>query len=57
MRSAVSSLAPLHNYANLSGVEAAERLFPNVQQVAVFDTSFHQTPAAGVSVWVAVPLL
>ena len=39
----VSSLAPLHNYANLSGVEAAERLFPNVQQVAVFDTSFHQT--------------
>ena len=43
MRSAVSSLAPLHNYANLSGVEAAERLFPNVQQVAVFDTSFHQT--------------
>lgn len=39
----VSPLAPLHNYANLSGVEAAERLFPNVQQVAVFDTSFHQT--------------
>ncbi len=36
-------LAPLHNYANLSGVEAAERLFPGVQQVAVFDTSFHQT--------------
>ncbi|MCU3987557.1 propionate kinase [Enterobacter mori] len=39
----VSPLAPLHNYANLSGVEAAERLFPGVQQVAVFDTSFHQT--------------
>jgi len=39
----VSPLAPLHNYANLNGVEAAERLFPGVQQVAVFDTSFHQT--------------
>ena len=39
----VSPLAPLHNYANLSGVQAAERLFPGVQQVAVFDTSFHQT--------------
>lgn len=39
----VSPLAPLHNYANLSGVEAAQRLFPGVQQVAVFDTSFHQT--------------
>ena len=41
----VSPLAPLHNYANLSGVEAAERMFPGVQQVAVFDTSFHQTLA------------
>lgn len=41
----VSPLAPLHNYANLSGVEASERLFPGVQQVAVFDTSFHQTMA------------
>ena len=41
----VSPLVPLHNYANLSGVEAAERLFPGVQQVAVFDTSFHQTIA------------
>lgn len=39
----VSPLAPLHNYANLSGVEAAQHLFPGVQQVAVFDTSFHQT--------------
>ncbi|MGG2080059.1 propionate kinase [Lelliottia nimipressuralis] len=41
----VSPLAPLHNYANLSGVEAAQQLFPGVQQVAVFDTSFHQTLA------------
>lgn len=39
----VSPLAPLHNFANLSGVECAKRLFPGVQQVAVFDTSFHQT--------------
>nr|WP_318383965.1 propionate kinase [uncultured Enterobacter sp.] len=45
---AISPLAPLHNYANLGGVEAAQRLFPGVTQVAVFDTSFHQTlpPAA-----------
>ncbi|SNY65988.1 propionate kinase [Enterobacter sp. CC120223-11] len=41
----VSPLAPLHNFANLSGVECAKRLFPGVQQVAVFDTSFHQTLA------------
>ena len=41
----VSPLAPLHNYANLSGIESAQHLFPGVQQVAVFDTSFHQTMA------------
>ncbi|PVZ83205.1 propionate kinase [Serratia sp. S1B] len=41
----VSALAPLHNYANLSGIESARHLFPGVQQVAVFDTSFHQTMA------------
>lgn len=41
----VSPLAPLHNYANLSGIESAQQLFPGVQQVAVFDTSFHQTLA------------
>lgn len=39
----VSPLAPLHNYANLSGVESARELFPGIEQVAVFDTSFHQT--------------
>lgn len=39
----VSPLAPLHNYANLSGVESARARFPHVPQVAVFDTSFHQT--------------
>lgn len=41
----VSPLAPLHNYANLSGIESAQQLFPGVTQVAVFDTSFHQTMA------------
>ncbi|HET7690834.1 MAG TPA: acetate kinase [Nocardioidaceae bacterium] len=36
-------LAPLHNPANLSGIEAALTLFPGLPQVAVFDTAFHQT--------------
>lgn len=37
------SLAPLHNPANLLGIEVCEELFPNAKQVAVFDTAFHQT--------------
>ncbi len=36
-------LAPLHNPANLKGIEAMELLLPEVPQVAVFDTAFHQT--------------
>ncbi|MDG1728457.1 MAG: acetate kinase [Algibacter sp.] len=40
---ALSSLAPLHNPANLEGIEVAEAIFPNAKQVAVFDTAFHQT--------------
>jgi acetate kinase len=36
-------LAPLHNPANLAGVEAARAAWPNVPQVAVFDTAFHRT--------------
>ncbi|MFH1784750.1 MAG: acetate kinase [bacterium] len=36
-------LAPLHNHHNFRGIEAIERLLPGVPQVAVFDTSFHQT--------------
>lgn len=36
-------LAPLHNPANLTGIEVARRLFPLVPSVAVFDTAFHQT--------------
>jgi acetate kinase len=36
-------LAPLHNPANLLGIEAAREVFPGVPQVAVFDTAFHQS--------------
>ena len=36
-------LAPLHNPANIIGIEACEKVMPNVPQVGVFDTAFHQT--------------
>ncbi|BCB87063.1 acetate/propionate family kinase [Phytohabitans suffuscus] len=36
-------LAPLHNPANLAGIEVARKLLPGVPQVAVFDTAFHRT--------------
>ncbi|RKS93775.1 acetate kinase [Flavobacterium limicola] len=36
-------LAPLHNPANLEGINVAEEIFSLAQQVAVFDTAFHQT--------------
>ncbi len=39
-------LAPLHNPANLEGVKAMQYLLPEVPQVAVFDTAFHQTMPA-----------
>ncbi len=44
----LSALAPLHNPANLTGIEVALTLLPELPQVAVFDTAFHQTlpPAA-----------
>ncbi len=38
-------LAPLHNPANLTGIQRAQELFPGIPQVAVFDTAFHQTLA------------
>ena len=38
-------LGPLHNPANLMGIEACEKLFPGVPNVGVFDTQFHQTMA------------
>ena len=39
----LSVLAPLHNPANLAGIAAAKKAFPDVPHVAVFDTAFHQT--------------
>lgn len=36
-------IAPLHNPANLLGIEAISNILPNVPQVATFDTAFHQT--------------
>ena len=36
-------IAPLHNPAHLKGVAATEKLLPSIPQVAVFDTSYHQT--------------
>lgn len=38
-----SALAPLHNPANLAGIQAMRELYPEVPQVAVFDTAFHQS--------------
>ncbi|WP_281541169.1 acetate/propionate family kinase [Maribacter aestuarii] len=40
---ALSILAPLHNPHNLEGIVLAEEIFPNANQIAVFDTAFHQT--------------
>lgn len=40
---ALSYLAPLHNPANLLGIEVAEKIFNKAIQIAVFDTAFHQT--------------
>ena len=40
---ACSELAPLHNPANINGINACHKLMPEVPQVAVFDTAFHQT--------------
>ena len=39
-------VAPLHNPPNITGIEACEKIMPNVPQVAVFDTAFHQTMPA-----------
>ena len=40
---ACNDLAPLHNPANLKGVNAISKILPNIPQVGVFDTAFHQT--------------
>src|SRR5690606_18385291 len=36
-------LVPLHNPVNLKGIEVCEQLFPDLLQIAVFDTAFHRT--------------
>ena len=38
-----SDMAPLHNPPNIIGINACKAIMPNVPQVAVFDTAFHQT--------------
>lgn len=38
-----NDLAPLHNPANLACIAACQQLFPDLPQVAVFDTAFHQS--------------
>ncbi len=40
------TVAPLHNPANIAGIEAVSELIPTIPQVAVFDTAFHQTMPA-----------
>ena len=39
----VQHLAPLHNPPNISGIEAAQAVLPDVPHIAIFDTAFHQT--------------
>lgn len=53
---ALSPLAPLHNPANLTGIDAAIALLPSLPQVAVFDTAFHQTLPAEAYTY-AIPLM
>ncbi|MGJ8639333.1 MAG: acetate/propionate family kinase [Opitutaceae bacterium] len=38
-----AALAPLHNPASIAGIRAAQKVFPDLPQVGVFDTAFHQT--------------
>jgi acetate kinase len=47
-------LAPLHNPANIEGIQRASEAFPELPQVAVFDTAFHQTMPARATTY-AVP--
>ncbi len=49
------NLAPLHNPYNLEGIEVMQKLLPDVPQVAVFDTSFHQNIPENASIY-AIPL-
>lgn len=49
-----SKYAPLHNPVNLQGIKEIKRILPNVKQIAVFDTSFHQTMPEEASIY-AIP--
>ena len=51
---ALEGLAPLHNAAAIEGIQAAEKALPGTPQVAVFDTTFHNTMPEAASVY-AVP--
>lgn len=42
----LASLAPLHNPANAAGIRAINSIYPDLPQVAIFDTAFHQTMPA-----------
>lgn len=42
----LKALAPLHNPANALGIEAIQKIYPDMPQVVVFDTAFHQTMPA-----------
>ncbi len=46
-----ADLAPLHNLADLEGIEILEQLFPNTPQIAVFDTAFHHTMPAYAAIY------
>jgi len=47
----LSTLAPLHNPANIAGIEAAQEIFPQIPHVAVFDTAFHHTLSRAASTY------
>ena len=47
-------LAPLHNPANITGIQACQKVMPGVPMVAVFDTAFHQTMPARAFIY-AIP--
>ena len=49
--SGLAALAPLHNPANLEGIEISEKIFPKASQIAVFDTAYHATLSEAVATY------
>lgn len=47
----LSELAPLHNLADLEGIEILEKLYPKIPQAAVFDTAFHHTIPSSAAIY------